>query len=444
MKNGKYLFLKNSQRGASVLEVIFAIGLVVAVTPFIYNQVTEMTHVVHDVTVANQIMSTRDAVLNFMRTNQPNFVDNSNEISDEMLATIAPGAVKGMVYQTSFENSTNKNLETYLLFNIGDTKYRVSNIAKYIGVDAAAVGDDNWAYSRDWAVQLPESWSDELSSSDNYLVYRITRDFGGDDKTLYLHRGDLGDNLNQMHRALHMAGFDLVNVSDIVTETLNIRMVNSPFVKASTVITAAEIQFTRGAIMNNGTFNLDNLTGVTAFGFNSGVDAKQLCGMSVNERCNLGFFDISTPSIVINSDGLKANGTAEVYIKGFDTNGDLRAQNLNVDTISLMNRDLILFVSNEGDSDAMKEFFVLKLGDWTYTRRVQADTLPQGPKLGEIKLDAATTLNENDLAKSKSYNPYDGALKVRINWGKLNDPCFVDRYDVVPGNCVDNWGVHYE
>ena len=434
MKHRK--FLKNSQRGASALEVIFAMGLVVAVTPFIYNQVSEMTHVVHDVSVANQITGTRDAVLNFMRTNQTEFQNESNEISDTSLAAIAPGAVKGMVYQIGVENSTIKNLETYLLFNVDDTKYRASSIAKYIGGDAAVVGDDNRAYAKDWAVQLPESWADVLNSSDNHLVYRIARDFGGDDKTLYLHRGDLGDHLNQMQRVLHMAGFDLVNVADFYAVALNMNSVNAPFVKADDSITAAEVQFTKGATINNGSLDLHTLTGISGNGFQGGITVGQLCTDS--ERCNLTFYNVNTPSIVITSGGLTADGTATAHIKGFDLPGDLRVQNLAVDVVT-MSKDLILFVSNEGDGAELRERFVLNLGDWTYTNVRTENLLPMGPKLNEIKLDAATALNDGDLANSKDFDPYRGPHRININWDKVMDGCFTDESYPLYG--CSGWGL---
>ena len=56
-----------SQRGASMTEVILAVAVMVAVTPFMYNQITEMSNSAKDIAIANQIVKTRDGVINFLR-----------------------------------------------------------------------------------------------------------------------------------------------------------------------------------------------------------------------------------------------------------------------------------------------------------------------------------------------------------------------------------------
>ncbi len=405
MKNTKNILFvnKNSQRGASVLEVIFAIGLVVAVTPFIYNQISEMTHVIHDVSVANKITSTRDAVMNFMRVNQPDFTEESNEIPADTLNGIAPEAVKGMVYQISVGNSTIKNLETYLLFNIDDSKYRASSIAKYIGGDAAVVGDDNRAYAKDWAVQLPDSWSDVLESGGNHLVYRITRDFGGDDKTLYLHRSNLGegDHLNRMERDLLMNNYDMVNVGNFKVNNLSMNTVNSNRIKATDVIQASNIQFTKGANINGGTLGFEVLTGMGAYGLQGGITANELsCEISSGTRCDLNVNGVESHSFTVNNGGLIASGTNTlVNIKGFDLNGNLWSPDIEVDVIQI-NPGLKLFVTDE-----LSHLAFLKLVDWKYS--MVSGELPVGPVLTQVLLNINNSANAISLENNVFFTTGD-------------------------------------
>lgn len=430
MKNTKNILFvnKNSQRGASVLEVIFAIGLVVAVTPFMYNQISEMTHVIHDVSVANKITSTRDAVLSFMRVNQPEFIDESNEITADDLNTIAPEAVKGIVYQVSVGNSAIKNLETYLLFNIDDSKYRVSSIAKYIGGDAAVVGDDNRAYAKDWAVQLPDSWSDVLASGDNHLVYRITRDFGGDDKTLYLHRSNLGeaDHLNQMRRDLLMNNYSMVNVGNFNATRLNLQTVISPLIKTPNngQIVAEIIQFTKGADID-GDLTINDLKGMNVYGFET-VNVDNLCSQS---PCNLSTITLNSSNFFLNND-LKAVGDdVDVNVNGFTLTGDLRAVNIFVDNIYTpdITGGTIFFISNEM---SVSNVYALQLGTeeaykWIYINSApgagRTDHLPDGPKLKEINIDSAVAsdVSLNNHQKLHPFVPDSQSLSKILNNGYM-------------------------
>ena len=59
-----------SQRGASMTEVILAVAVVVAVSPFVYNQITNMVNDAQDIAKANQIVKYRDGIINFLRINQ--------------------------------------------------------------------------------------------------------------------------------------------------------------------------------------------------------------------------------------------------------------------------------------------------------------------------------------------------------------------------------------
>ena len=176
----------SSQRGASMLEVILAIALVLMLIPFMYYQIADMNNAVKDVAVANKIVKLQDRVIDFIRVNQSDFPANGElqEFTTEELEALAPADRRphsGWVFKNA-----NGFTEIYLAFHFG-SDYKTANIAKYIGSDAAIVSDDNAAYARDWAVNFGE---DILTPGD--LIFKITHNFSDSDSTQFLHRGTIG------------------------------------------------------------------------------------------------------------------------------------------------------------------------------------------------------------------------------------------------------------
>ena len=208
----KKFFQKNfyAQRGASMLEVILAVALVLMLVPFMYYHIADMNNTVKDVALANQIVKLRDPVVDYVRVNQSDFSSDDGSavpFTATELASIAPLATNGWVFRNDMVGGS--SIEVYLVFSLG-TAYRTAHIAKYIGSDAALVSDDNIAYSNDWAV----SFDDNLTPGD--LVFKITHDFSEADNDKYLHRGTIGGaNLNRMERDLNMNFNNLYNVKNI-------------------------------------------------------------------------------------------------------------------------------------------------------------------------------------------------------------------------------------
>lgn len=233
-----------SQRGASMTEVILAVAVIVAVSPFMYNQILNMTRDSEDIAKANQIVKYRDGIINFLRVNQNKWEDADEiKMTDEEIEEIAPLAHTVFIDKYKVNGAT--ITEAYLAFTIPQSRYRVANIAKQIGEDAAVVREDGIAYSQSWAVSAPENFYV------GDLIYRVSRDFEGADKSKFLHRGTMGeDNLNQMQRNLHMNNFNIFNVSDIDAVSAKIVDVDAVFLDAS-VVDANNIYFSSGANMNS-------------------------------------------------------------------------------------------------------------------------------------------------------------------------------------------------
>ncbi len=233
-----------AQRGAGMTEVVLAIAVVIAVTPFLYSQIIEMSRESSDIAIANQIVGLRGGVINFLRINQPQWDEVAEiKMNEEQIAEIAPTAHSGFIdkYKVNGAEIT----DVYLAFDTGLPDYRVASIAKQIGEDAAVVREDGIAYSQSWAVSAPE----DFYVGD--LIYKISRDFEGADRSKFLHRGTMGeDNLNQMNRDLHLNNYNIFNVSTIDGDSAKITDVDAVFLNAD-VIDANSVYFSAGANMNS-------------------------------------------------------------------------------------------------------------------------------------------------------------------------------------------------
>ena len=239
-----YELSNKSQRGASVSEVILAVAIVFAVSPFMYSQIIDMTKESQDIAMANKIVETRDNVINFLRINQNKWKETAEiKLTEEELQNISDLAHSGFIDKYKVNGATVSDV--YLAFSMPESDYRAANIAKQIGEDAAIVREDGVAYSQSWAVTAP----DDFLVGD--LIFKISRDFDGADKTRFLHRGTMGeDELNQMQRNLYMNNFNIFNVNDIDALSVKIMDVDSVYLE-SDVVDANTIYFQSGANMNS-------------------------------------------------------------------------------------------------------------------------------------------------------------------------------------------------
>ena len=247
------------QRGATLTEVVLAVAVVIAVSPFMYNQIIEMSRESQDIAKANEIVTLRDGVINYVRVNQSQWPDNAEiKMTDEELQKISLDAHSAYIdkYKVNGASIT----DVYLAFDMDSSDYRTANIAKQIGEDAAVVREDGIAYSQSWAVSAP----DDFYVGD--LIFRVSHDFAGVDKSRFLHRGTMGeDGLNQMLRDLHMNNFNVFNAASIDALSAKIIDVDAVFLE-SDVVDANNVYFSSGANMSSDslTFSSMRVTGDTS------------------------------------------------------------------------------------------------------------------------------------------------------------------------------------
>ena len=299
-----------SQRGATMTEVVLAVAVVIAVSPFMYNQIINMAHESEDIAVANQIAGVRDGVINFLRINQLNWDDTVEiKMTDEQIKEIAPSAHSGFIDKYKVNGAT--ITDVYLAFELPQSAYRIANIAKQIGDSAAVVREDGIAYSQSWAVSAPE----DFYVGD--IIYRISRDFDGADKSRFLHRGTMGeDNLNQMQRDLHMNNFNIFNVGSIDSLSAKIFDVDAIFLD-SDVVDTDSLYFSSGANLNSANVAVGSMrvTGDTS-GFKM-ISADKLNGSKYTTNGRL-VVDRATIGNSINVAGnLILKSTSAKSISGF-------------------------------------------------------------------------------------------------------------------------------
>lgn len=238
-------------RGASILEVLMSMAIVAVAMPFVYSQIAETNNNIRDMAVARDITNLRPDILNFIRLNQDTWPDVAQiKMNDEDLDMIATGASAGFIDKYVINGAS--VTDVYLAFKLGSTNLHTANVARHIGDDAAVVDSDGIAYGHSWAVSAPEFESGDL-------VYRITRDVSGEDKTKYLHRGTSGDDeLNVMLRDLNMGGYNIYDVGGVFASASRIKDVTSTFVTTDD-FSANTIYFSNGANMTGNNVSIGSL-----------------------------------------------------------------------------------------------------------------------------------------------------------------------------------------
>lgn len=419
----------NSQRGASVLEVIFAIAVVLAITPFMFNQISEMSRTVHDIAAAKEITSLRDDVLDYVRQNQESWTEPNNPISTETLNGWSPSPSAGIVVKENIQGAT--ATEAYLVFTLtfkhGDTtKYRVADVARYIGPDAAVVQSDGVAYSDTWGVE----GSTNFPLSENQLVFRIARDFEGENKNAYLHRSSNQNGLNKMERPLHLKNnIGLINIRSVNTNEVISGSINSNQVDTESVNTAGKfnvldkITFSKGVGIGYSSIDFANLIGMGGNGSNDLRSVKLRGFETLNIRNkdetafmagNVETFDSRVNgSFVVNQDlTLKANGR----FSGFDINvshGSIFAQDISVNLLQLSgNAELAISRTKDGN-EITGTHLVIGVGanQWRWP-----DTL--GPTLRQLNL----TMGDStfSLRPVIEVNGYYVVTKLNLAYGNAN------------------------
>lgn len=233
----------NSCSGSSLLEVLLAMAIIAMATPFLYTQISDTNNSLRDMATANEIISLRDPMLNFVRLNQGDWPEVVQiRLADEELDSISEIPTAGFIDKYKINGATVTDI--YLAFDLQKDDLRTNQVARHIGDDAAVVGEDGIAYGKSWAVAAPDF-------KPGNLIYKISRDIDGEDKTKYLHRTSSNeeDKLNVMFRDLNMGGKNIYDIGGVYSKSAEIRNVLTLFLESERLV-ADTFYFSAGATLD--------------------------------------------------------------------------------------------------------------------------------------------------------------------------------------------------
>lgn len=366
------IFNDNS-RGASMTEVLLAMAIVAMATPFLYSQISDTNNTLRDISAANEIISLRDTVLNFVRLNQADWPDTAQiKLADAELDEISDIPTAGFIDKYVVNGAT--ITDVYLAFDIDETNLRTTQIARHIGGDAAVVDDDGIAYGGAWAVAAPDFHPGDL-------IYRISRSLEGEDKSKYLHRTETGEeNLNTMMRDLNMNNNRVYDVGGVFGKSAEIKNVNTQFVLAPN-ISADTIYFSNGANLDgeNAVFDSMRVTGDIS-GFRN-IYAATMNGRTYTTNGRI----ITDRATVVNS----VNVANDLVLKSDATRTISAFTGVSAHSVitSFLSAENIIFYDNFGLTISgellMSTTSPVKIGSWTFPSLTP-------PRFTELHLSRAT------------------------------------------------------
>lgn len=382
----------NAQRGSSILETILAIALSLVLVPFIYFQISDMNNAVKDVAVANRIVKSQDKVIDFVRQNQGVFKVDGSDITSELneLDLDLPNSTMHSAWVFKNDATT----EVYMAFTF-DSEYKAANIAKYIGEDAAIVSNDNVAYAQNWAIGV----SDDFNFYPGDLIFRISHDFGGEDRGHFLHRGSFGeDELNTMEQDLYMGNKDVQLVANITGDNLGSASAPIENLSVASMNIPTEISVNKVTALCGAQIKSENLTGFYELKVADGVDVSGFKKIYANKITKADGVLSSNPSLTANKvtvaseatiqDKLTVVGDGIARFKFFGASkignilyAKIGSYNSKAELQTLSNEPII-FTNNAPSTLTNNTPSILKINSWEYTPGT-----PARPTIDNVTVD---------------------------------------------------------
>ena len=398
----KHRILKKSeliaQRGGGLVEVLLAMVIIAVAAPFTYSMIADTTHTIHDMAIANDIISLRDGVLNFVRLNQDTWPEVAQiKLSDDERAAISESISAGFIDKYTVQGGD--VIDIYLAFDLQTTPKRIARIAQNVGADAAVVGADGIAYGNTWAVTAPEF-------APGNIIYKRTRNQGDFDTTRFLHRGSSGsEDLNMMQRDLNMGNHDVYNVGGINGKSLRVRNLDTTFVVAETVDTK-NVYSSSGANMSGDSVTIGALrVSGDVSGFRN-IEAKKLSGTGIDLNGRI-IADRATVNKTINVGGdfiLKSTGLKTISGFAGMTTGTVSAPYISAGELSFLG-SYGLTISGEL---LLSSTAPIKFGNWTFPSKnppsfasltLARSPIPKMPGKGEFDIITKSGWKTNEIQK---------------------------------------------
>ena len=224
-------------RGASMLEMLFALLIAGVALPFAHAQLAALGENLKALGAAKEIAQDAAHMKDYLVVHESEFPANEYV----KIETDAPNKV---IYAGKFDDGA-VMFVAHRGENRGWSFLHAAKIASLVGDNAAVVENDGAAYgvAGNWTATLGE-----LLPGD--IVYRVFKPKGGDETSKYLHRTILSDGeLSKMLRDLSMGNFSISNAGKVVARKLGVGELEARLVKTPS-IAATSLYFTNGLNLN--------------------------------------------------------------------------------------------------------------------------------------------------------------------------------------------------
>ena len=244
MKINKKTFLKR-ETGFGLLEMIFALGILMAVSPFIYNQMNKKTKEIQYINLAKQLDTLKKASQNYIAINSDNWkIDFSENLFDQnLLYTMRDYGLaesfrhfsqsikkyqlmskKINVAEAEEENEeteTNEKVESFLII------YLTKNISPVQGTKLLEHLGNEAGYAEESSVYGNKgAWQTQIEGVNHAIVYRLFNIKPAKKENTLLSRTSNLNNANRMEVDLSLGvgstQFNIENVQKITTDSLEI------------------------------------------------------------------------------------------------------------------------------------------------------------------------------------------------------------------------------
>ncbi len=140
--------------GSITIELIVLLGFIAALTPILYNQVSERRKDIENINEANKLLLLKNATQEYIETNKDNINTGSIVISPEEVGIDISG------YQIGIRKNADGTLDAMIVPNVSSTDLNAGKIASLIGVSAGVYSEQD--KSKVWGIN--GIWAEDISN----------------------------------------------------------------------------------------------------------------------------------------------------------------------------------------------------------------------------------------------------------------------------------------
>lgn len=223
-------------RGFGLLELIFSLAILMAVSPFVYNQMSQRTQALKSVNIAKELDVLKRSAENYISINSQNWpADFSQDLYDqELLYAMRDYGLSAsfrhfseFIKKYHFQNrklsteTEGEQITSYLIIYLteGATPVWATRLLEHLGNDAG-YAEDGTVYGSQGA------WQAFIDGVDHAVVYRLFNIRPAKREVTLLSRSSLLDDQNKMETHLYLGtgeqNYNIENSKTIKTKSIKV------------------------------------------------------------------------------------------------------------------------------------------------------------------------------------------------------------------------------